>query len=122
MEKKIRSPKSKGVARVPVVMQMENMECGAACLAMVLAYYRKWAPLSQLRKLCGISRDGAKMSTVAKTARMLGLKALGTDTIWKRFLRRPRIRVSSIGALPILWCSVGAEAIPYISTIRASEA
>ena len=77
MEKKIRSPKSKGVARVPVVMQMENMECGAACLAMVLAYYRKWAPLSQLRKLCGISRDGAKMSTVAKTARMLGLKAQG---------------------------------------------
>ena len=77
MEKKIRSPKSKGVARVPVVMQMENMECGAACLAMVLAYYRKWVPLSQLRKLCGISRDGAKMSTVAKTARLLGLKAQG---------------------------------------------
>ena len=77
MGRKIRAPKSRGVAKVPVVMQMESMECGAACLAMVLAYYGKWVPLSQLRKLCGISRDGAKMSTVAKTARMMGLDAQG---------------------------------------------
>ena len=58
-------------------MQMENMECGAASLAMVLAYYGKWVPLSQLRKLCGVSRDGAKMSAIAKSARMLGLNAKG---------------------------------------------
>ena len=77
MKKKIRAPKSCGVARVPIVMQMENMECGAASLAMVLAYYGKWVPLSQLRKLCGVSRDGAKMSTIAKSARMLGLNAQG---------------------------------------------
>ena len=77
MKKKIRAPKSSGVARVPIVMQMENMECGAASLAMVLAYYGKWVPLSQLRKLCGVSRDGAKMSTIAKSARMLGLNAQG---------------------------------------------
>ena len=78
MKKKIRAPKSGGVAGVPVVMQMENMECGAASLAMVLAYYGKWVPLSQLRKLCGVSRDGAKMSTIAKSARMLGLNAQDT--------------------------------------------
>ena len=77
MKKKIRAPKSGGVAGVPVVMQMENMECGAASLAMVLAYYGKWVPLSQLRKLCGVSRDGAKMSAIAKSARMLGLNAKG---------------------------------------------
>ncbi len=77
MRKKIPVPKKKGVAKVPVVMQMEAMECGAACLAMVLAYYGKWVPMSQLRKLCGVSRDGAKLSTVAKTARKLGLEAQG---------------------------------------------
>ena len=77
MAKALRSPKHKGVARVPVIMQMENMECGAAALAMVLAYYGKWIPLSKLRELCGISRDGAKMSIIAKTARTMGLQAQG---------------------------------------------
>ena len=77
MKNRVRSPVTRGVAKVPVCMQMESMECGAAALAMVLAYYGKWVPLSRLRKLCGISRDGAKMSTIAKTARMMGLNAQG---------------------------------------------
>ncbi len=77
MKQGIKSPKKKGVASVPVIMQMENMECGSACLAMILAYYGKWIPLSKLRERCGISRDGVKMSTIAKTARSLGLKAQG---------------------------------------------
>ena len=77
MRRKVPSPKRKGVARVPVVMQMENMECGAACLSMVLAYYGKWLPLSELRNYCGSSRDGAKLSSVAKTSRSLGMNAQG---------------------------------------------
>ena len=75
--KKVRAPKTKGVVRVPMVIQMEAMECGAACLAMVLAYYGRWEPLSRLRELCGISRDGVRMSTIAKTARKMGLEAQG---------------------------------------------
>ncbi len=77
MKRRIPAPKTKGVAKVPVIMQMEAMECGAACLAMILAYYGKWVPLSRLRKLCGISRDGARLSTVAKTGRIMGLNAQG---------------------------------------------
>ena len=48
-----------GVAKVPMVMQLEALECGAACLAMVLAYYEKWIPLEQVRVDCGVSRGGA---------------------------------------------------------------
>lgn len=88
MGKRIPAPVTKGVAKVPVVMQMEAMECGAACLAMVLAYYGKWIPLSQLRKLCGISRDGVRLSTVAKTARTLGLDAQGYRYDPEDFLER----------------------------------
>ena len=50
---KIKSPITAGVAKVPVVMQMEALECGAASLAMILAYYEKWVPLEQVRLDCG---------------------------------------------------------------------
>ena len=35
----------KKIAKVPVVMQMEATECGAASLCMILAYYGKWLPV-----------------------------------------------------------------------------
>ena len=57
--KRIKSPVINSVARVPVVIQMETLECGAACLTMILAYYEKWIPLEQVRTDCGVSRDGS---------------------------------------------------------------
>lgn len=41
--------RSKDVVKVPVVLQMEELEGGAACLGMVLGYYKKWVGLDQLR-------------------------------------------------------------------------
>ncbi len=65
------------VARVPVVMQMETLECGAASLGMVLAYYGKWLPLEQLRADCGVSRDGCNARNLLIAARAHGLRAEG---------------------------------------------
>ena len=59
-EKKVKQPITKGVAKVPVVMQMEALECGAASLAMILAYYGKWIPLEQVRFQCKKCTESCK--------------------------------------------------------------
>ena len=76
-KKKIKAPIEHGVAKVPVVMQLEALECGAASLTMVLAYYNKWIPLEKVRADCGVSRDGSNALNVMKAARMYGLNARG---------------------------------------------
>lgn len=66
-------PVSHGVAKTPVVMQMEMLECGAASLCMILAYYNKWIPLEQVRKDCGVSRDGSSAKNIYCAAGNYGL-------------------------------------------------
>jgi len=65
--------------KVPVIMQMEMLECGAACLAMVIAYFGKWLPLERVREDCAVSRDGSNAKYITMASRNYGLttKAFG---------------------------------------------
>ena len=60
--------------RVPVVLQMNSVECGAACLAMILRYFGHQASLAECRVQCESGRDGVTAQTIAAAARRYGLR------------------------------------------------
>ena len=63
--------------KVPTIIQMEATECGAACLAMILAYYRNTEPLEKLRLQCGVSQHGASAAKIISAARQHGFDGGG---------------------------------------------
>ena len=69
--------KIRRVTKVPVMIQLENLECGAACLAMILAYYGRWITMEQAREACAVSKDGASAGNIFLAAKGYGLEAQG---------------------------------------------
>lgn len=64
---------------VPFVPQMEVAECGAASLAMILAYHGRTVSLADLRHEMGVSRDGVDALSILETAERHGLEAQGVQ-------------------------------------------
>jgi ATP-binding cassette subfamily B protein len=60
--------------RVPVLQQISVVECGAACLAMLLSYHGRKTSVSEIREQCGVGRDGLTALSIVKSARKYGMR------------------------------------------------
>ncbi len=67
-------------ARTPLMLQMEDTECGAVCLGIVLAFFGRWVSVEELREACSVNRDGCDAADITRAARGYGLEAQG----WRR--------------------------------------
>jgi ATP-binding cassette subfamily B protein len=65
---------------IPYVAQAEMADCGAAALAMALAYHGRHVPLTELHAATGTGRDGTDALRIAEAATTYGLRARGVAT------------------------------------------
>jgi ATP-binding cassette, subfamily B, bacterial len=63
--------------KVPVVLQLSSVECGAACLAMITGYFGRKTRLEECRAILDPGRDGATGRTIAAAGRQFGLRVRG---------------------------------------------
>jgi HlyB family type I secretion system ABC transporter len=67
--------KSGRIRRFPHVQQIDEMDCGAACLAMICRYYGRPVSLARIRQLLHTSTDGTSLKALCRAAEDLGLAA-----------------------------------------------
>lgn len=63
--------------RVPIILQHERAECGAACLTMVMNYHGLELRLDEVRHELGVGRGGLDAAAIVAGAHRYGMQARG---------------------------------------------
>jgi ATP-binding cassette subfamily B protein len=64
----------------PFVEQLDEMDCGAACLSMVSRFFGRKIDVPTWRSLVHVTRDGASLFSLKKAAEHVGFEAIGIKT------------------------------------------
>ena len=101
--------------RVPVILQMNEVECGAACLAMILTYFGRKTRLAECRSLLNLSRDGVSAQAIAREGRRFGLvvRAFSVEPADLRHVPLPGIIFWEFNHFVVLerWSPAGVDII-----------
>lgn len=62
--------------RFPNYKQLDNKDCGLACIQIVSKYYGKFFSIQDIRELSSVSKEGLSLYELGLTAERLGLKSL----------------------------------------------
>jgi len=82
-------PSGRKARKVPFIAQIDEMDCGVACLAMICASFGKRVGLPQLRALSGATTDGTSLRGLCRAASEIGLAARAVKVSRKNLDRMP---------------------------------
>lgn len=74
------------IRRFPLVEQAEEMDCGAACLAMICRHYGISTTLGKLRELANVTTQGATLDSLARAGESLGFTTRGVQCTFEALL------------------------------------
>jgi len=74
------------IKRFRLVEQAEEMDCGAACLAMICRHYNIPMTLGKLRELANVTREGATLDSLARVGESLGFTTRGVQCTYQALL------------------------------------
>lgn len=89
MADRLFSRPTKRIRRFPQVLQLDEMDCGAASLAIVCRYFGRRVPLSRVRDLVNAAVDGTSMLGIVRGAELLGLAVRATKVSKSRLDTMP---------------------------------
>lgn len=70
--------------KFPSYIQLDSMDCGAACLQIIAKYYGRYFSQQTMRRLCHITRNGVSLRGVSDAAEAIGFRTIGAKLTWEQ--------------------------------------
>src|SRR5262249_22990455 len=65
--------RGKRIPKIDHILQIDEMDCGAACLGMICRHFGRKVSLARIRQLCHTATDGTSLKAISCAAAELGL-------------------------------------------------